>query len=100
VEGIALPAGFGDLEGSDELRPAAQRGVGQLAGLEPGQAAQLLGLLAPIVMALLGRGQRQRSMGGGDLLTSLLDSDGDCQVMDDVLEKGAGLLGGFLKRRR
>jgi hypothetical protein len=42
----------------------------------------------------------RRQGGGGDLLTSLLDSDGDGQVMDDVLEKGAGLLGGFLKRRR
>lgn len=103
-----------------QRRPAAERGVGQIAGLEKGQAGQLLALLAPVVMAALGKLQRQRSMdsgdlsdllgrerdtlrqqgGGRDLLTSLLDRDGDGQVMDDALEMGAGLLGGFLKGRR
>lgn len=103
-----------------QRRPAAERGVGQLSGLDKGQAGQLLALLAPIVMAALGRMQRQRSMGSGDLadllgreretlrkqgggqdlLTSILDRDGDGQVLDDALEMGAGLLSGFLKKRR
>jgi hypothetical protein len=101
-------------------QPAAERGVARASGLDAGKVGQLLAMLAPIVMAALGKMKQERSMGAGDvasllgrerqtlrresggqdLLTSLLDADGDGQVMDDALEKGMGLLGGFLKKRR
>lgn len=103
-----------------ERREAAAKGVGQLSGLDAGKAGQLLALLAPIVLGALGRVKRERSMGPGDLgdllgrerdtlrqrgggqdlLTSLLDRDGDGSMLDDALEIGGGLLGGFLKGRR
>lgn len=103
-----------------ERRPAAQRGLAQVSGLDEGKAGDLMALLAPVVMGALGKIQRQRSMaagdvsdllgrerealrsrgGGQDLLTSILDADGDGQVMDDALEAGMGLLGSFLNKRR
>jgi len=99
--------------------PAAAKGVGQLSGLDAGKAGQLLAMLAPIVLGALGRMKQERSMapgdlgdllgrerdnlrqrgGGQDLLTSLLDRDGDGSVMDDALEIGGGLLGSFFKGR-
>lgn len=97
---------------------AAARGVGQASGLDLGQAKQLLMMLAPIVLGALGKMKRERSMGpgdlgdllgrddeklrrpggGGDLLSSILDRDGDGSALDDVLEIGGGLLGGLFKK--
>lgn len=125
--GSFLGGGGGSADGAGILghvfggrRDAAARGVGQLSGLDAGKAGQLLAMLAPIVLGALGRMKQERSMGPGDLgdllgrehdnlrqrgggtdlLTSLLDRDGDGSVMDDALEIGGGLLGSFLKRRR
>lgn len=80
-----------------------------------GKAGQLLMMLAPLVMAALGRhasqngldaggisdvlqsshaqAQAQAPAGLGGILGSLLDQDHDGKVMDDV----GGLLGGLLK---
>lgn len=102
-----------------DRRPAAERGLGQISGLDKGKAGQLMALLAPLVMGALGRLKQERDMGAGDLsdllgreretvrsrsggrdlLTSLLDRDDDGSMMDDALEMGADLLGGFLKKR-
>lgn len=102
-----------------DRRPAAEHGLGQVSGLDKGTAGQLLAMLAPLVMGALGRVKQERGMGAGDLsdllgrerevvrsrsggqdlLTSLLDRDHDGSMMDDALEMGAGLLGGFLKKR-
>ena len=94
----------------------AQDGLGQATGLGSGGAAQLLQLLAPIVMSflaqrvsaggmdagglgqVLGRehaqAQQQGGLGGG-LLGSLLDQDGDGQVgLSDLMKIGGSLLGG------
>ena len=73
---------------------------------------QLLKMLAPILMGGLGKVRRESNLGSGGLrdllqgeqrrarkqasssgLWSMLDSDGDGSVVDDV----AGLLGKFLK---
>lgn len=93
----------------------AQSGLGQATGLGA-QAAPLLQMLAPIVMAFLAkrasaggmdagglgqvlgqereRVQQQGGLGGG-LLGSLLDQDGDGQVgLSDLLKIGGSLLGG------
>ncbi|RMH21610.1 MAG: DUF937 domain-containing protein [Acidobacteria bacterium] len=93
---------------------AAEQGVGRLAGLDSGQAARVLAMLAPLVMGALGRARRQGGLGAeqlgtvlveervelerrvpaaGGLLGSLLDRDGDGQIADDVAKMGAGLLG-------
>ena len=93
-----------------------QGNLGRTTGLDPQTMARLLALLAPIVMAYLGRRQRQQQLDPGGLaevlgqerqrieqvpqarrgLGALLDLDGDGQVMDDL----ANLAGGMLGNRR
>lgn len=92
----------------------AQAGVAQAGGLQSAQAGQLLQILAPIVMAYLGKrmsggssdavalggllGQEQqalRQQDSGGLLGALLDQDGDGQLgLGDALKLGGSLLGG------
>ena len=98
-------------------RGQVETGLSRRSGLNAGQIGQLLMILAPIVMAALGRAKNkgQLNRGGlGDLLRGesqradsatgglgsiLLDRDGDGQVMDDVVEMGGGLLGSLLGKR-
>ena len=73
-------------------------------------------MLAPLVMGMLGKNQRQQGLDIGgltdllggerkaaqkrapeavDLIGSLLDSDGDGSVTDDLAKLGGNLLGGL-----
>lgn len=99
-------------------RDQAARGLGQTSGLGGAGAAQLLAMLAPIVMAALGNMTKKQSLdanalsgmlgqenhrlqqsGVGGLLSGVLDSDGDGEIsMGEMLQAGAGLLGAFGKR--
>lgn len=96
-------------------RERAEAGLGQASGLGA-NAGGLLQMLAPIVMSFLAHrvstggmdagalgqmlGQdsanaQRRSAPGGDLLTGLLDQDGDGQLgLGDLLKLGGSLLGG------
>lgn len=96
-------------------REQAEAGLGQATGLG-GNAGQFLSLLAPLVMAflaqrvqagglgadglggMLGREQSQVRQGGspaGDLLSRVLDQDGNGRVdLGDLLKVGGSLLGG------
>lgn len=102
-------------------RPVAEEGVRQASGLDMSAVAKLLPLLAPIVLAALGRTQRQEGLdigslaqllqkekqvarraapsGAGGLLSQFLDGDGDGEIGDDVARMGADLLGKWLKGR-
>jgi hypothetical protein len=96
-----------------------EQGVAQAAGIDSSQAAQLMAMLAPMVMAALGRmtqgnnldpgglasalGQEGRragvAAGQGGVLGSLLDSDGDGDVdAADLLKHGSSIFGAFMKR--
>ncbi|TQL82811.1 DUF937 domain-containing protein [Delftia sp. HK171] len=107
LDGAAI---LGHILGGNQQR--AQDGLGQATGLGSGGAAQLLQLLAPIVMSflaqrvsaggmdagglgqVLGREHAQAQQQGG-LLGSLLDQDGDGQVgLGDLLKIGGSLFGG------
>jgi hypothetical protein len=98
-----------------------ESGLSQVSGLDSGTIAKLLPILAPIVMGMLGRVQRQRGFdaGGlsemltgerkraqsrnpdlGGLLGNLLDTDNDGEVVDDVVKMGTSLLGGLLGSKR
>ncbi|CAB5713982.1 Bacterial protein of uncharacterised function (DUF937) [Delftia tsuruhatensis] len=111
LDGAAI---LGHILGGNQQR--AQDGLGQATGLGSSGAAQLLQLLAPIVMSFLAQrvkaggldagglgqalgreqahAQQQGGLGGG-LLGSLLDQDGDGQVgLGDLLKIGGSLLGG------
>ena len=96
-------------------RERAESGLGQASGLGA-NAGQLMQMLAPIVMSFLAQrvssggmdagglgqmlGQERASAlrqgaPGGDLLSSLLDQDGDGQLgLGDLLKLGGSLLGG------
>jgi hypothetical protein len=100
---------------------SVEAGLSQVSGLDSSSISQLLPILAPIVMGMLGRAQRQqgfdagglsdfltgqrkraqsRSPGTGDVLGNLFDTDNDGQVIDDVVKLGTSLLGGLLGSRR
>lgn len=100
---------------------SVEAGLSQMSGLDSSSISKLLPILAPIVMGMLGRAQRQqgfdagalsdfltgerkraqsRNPGAGDLLGSLLDTDNDGQVIDDVVKMGTSLLGGLLGGKR
>jgi hypothetical protein len=92
--------------------------LGGATGLDASQSTQLLAMLAPLVMGALGQQQRQQGLDAGGLartlagarpqaaqqspamgmLTQLLDADGDGSGMDELAEKGLGMLSGFLKK--
>ncbi len=91
----------------------ATQGLGQASGLGAQNAAQLLAMLAPIVMGVLGNMSQKQGMspgglggalaqemqnlgqgGHGGLLGSLLDRDGDGQLgLGDLLKVGEEMLG-------
>lgn len=89
---------------------AVQNGLSQATGLDTGKTAQLLTLLAPLVMGALGRAKQERNLDAGGLSTLLageheqlkqqapgvmgalgrfLDKNNDGSVLDDV----GGMLG-------
>lgn len=92
--------------------------IGQLSGLGSGKTGNLMMMLAPIVLQMLGKQKRQQNLdtgglasilantvnntrstqGGpsGGLLKSLLDRDGDGSIVDDV----AGMVLGRLFGRK
>lgn len=89
--------------------------LGKASGLDAATVSRILAMLAPLIMGALGRSRRQgnlssgglsdalgqatqhleRQGGGalGGLASQILDRDGDGQVLDDVAELGAGMLG-------
>jgi hypothetical protein len=89
----------------------AAQGLGQQTGLGSQNAGQLLAILAPIVMGVLGNmsqrqgmspsglgsvlGQEAQRIGGaGGLLGAVFDQNGDGKFgLGDVLKMGEGLLG-------
>lgn len=99
-------------------RGQAEQGLGRTTGLGGAGAGQLLAMLAPLVMAVLGNMARKQGLdanglsgvlgqernrlqqgGIGGLLTGVLDRDGDGEIgLDEMLQAGAGLLGTLGKR--
>lgn len=91
-----------------------QNELGNRFGLSAGQIGQILMMLAPVVLGMLGRTQRQQGLDAGGLagligqqsvqaqqaspmmgmLNQLLDRDGDGSSLDDI----AGMVGGMLRR--
>lgn len=117
--GAAASAGSAILEHVLGQRQApVARSLGGATGLDATQSTQLLAMLAPLVMGALGQQQRQQGLDAGGLaralagarpqatqqspamgvLNQLLDSDGDGSALDEIAEKGLGMLSGFLKK--
>jgi hypothetical protein len=102
-------------------QPAVENALSKQSGIDAGSIAQILKIAAPIIMGYLGRQQAQSNVGnanelssllgsmlGGqpkqnqNLITSLIDADGDGSVLDDVAgmvlgsKQKKGGLGGML----
>lgn len=93
--------------------------VSQISGLGQGQTGNLMAMLAPIVMGMLGKQKRQSGLDSGGiasilasalgtqqqrgglattLITNLLDRDGDGSAIDDVAKIGMNIFSKFFKR--
>ena len=98
---------------------AVQGGIERSTGLDRAQVFQLLAVLAPLVMAYLGKRKREAGLdaggignelqeersrmeakepGLGGLFGQLFDQNGDGSVVDDVMRMAPGVLGGFFRR--
>lgn len=92
-----------------------QTGIAQATGLDAGSTGQLLSMLAPVVLGLLGQQKQQQGLNAEGLagllqgerqqsdqmlpgMAQLLDMDGDGDITDDVLNLGTKLLGGLFGR--
>lgn len=93
-----------------------QQGLSQISGLSADNSAQLLAMLAPIVMGALGQTKRSGGLDADGLAVLLggqrdtidnslggfarfLDFDGDGSVVDDVLDMGSKMLGGLFGKK-
>jgi hypothetical protein len=93
-----------------------QQGLSQLSGLSADNSAQLLAMLAPVVMGALGQTKRSGGLDADGLatllggqrsgidnklggLSRLLDFDGDGSMIDDVLGMGSKMLGGLFGKK-
>lgn len=99
-------------------RGPVEQGVGKASGLNSAQIGQLLVMLAPIVMGVLGRMKQQKGIDASRLpdvlqqstrkmeqqapgaggLAGILDSNNDGQIADDIARMGSSVLGGFFKK--
>ena len=95
-------------------RGAVEQGIGKATGMNTGQVAQLLMMLAPIVMAAVGRMKKQQNADAGGLggmlqreqqeiqrrapemggLGGMLDQNNDGRVIDDLMRMGTSMFGG------
>ncbi|HET7711388.1 MAG TPA: DUF937 domain-containing protein [Thermoanaerobaculia bacterium] len=101
-------------------RAPVEQGVGRATGLDPAQVAQLLTMLAPLIMGVLGRMKRQKGVGAEQLpqvleqsraeieqrepavagLGGVLDANNDGQIADDLARLGSSVLGGLFGAQR
>jgi hypothetical protein len=121
--GATGAGGGGALDGAAILghilggrQDAVQDGIGRTTGLGRGQVVQLLMMLAPLVMAYLGRQKRDQGLdadgvgaalrnerdhietrqpGLGGLLNQFFDRDHDGSLVDDIARMAPGVLGGL-----
>lgn len=111
---------LGHILGSKQ--PVVENELSNRSGISPAAISEMLKIAAPVIMGMLGRQRSQSNISSGsdlntllgsmlggqprqnqDLITSLIDSDGDGSVLDDVsdivLGGGSGKqsgLGGLL----
>ncbi|HEV7238272.1 MAG TPA: DUF937 domain-containing protein [Thermoanaerobaculia bacterium] len=101
-------------------RDTVEQGVGRASGLDGAQVAQLMAMLAPIVMGVLGRMKQTKGLDANRLpdvlqqsraqaeeetpglggLGGLLDGNNDGSVADDLLRMGTSALGGMFGNKR
>ena len=99
-------------------RGSVEQGVGAHSGLNAQQVSQLLMMLAPIVMGVLGRAKQQNSLnpaqlpqvlqqsaqqaqgpGGLGSLAGMFDANHDGSIADDMLKAGTSVLGNMFGKK-
>ena len=97
-------------------RGTVEQGVGRSSGLNAAQVAQLMTMLAPIVMGVLGRMKQSKQLDSNRLpevlqqsreqgekeipgLGGMLDANNDGSVADDLLRMGSSALGGMFGKK-
>jgi len=100
-------------------RGPVEQGVGQASGMSAQQVGQLLMMLAPLVMGVLGRMKKENGVGAQQLpevlgqsnaeiqktagatgaLGGILDRNHDGSIADDVTRMGTSVLGGLFGNR-
>ncbi|MFN2239122.1 MAG: DUF937 domain-containing protein [Thermoanaerobaculia bacterium] len=103
-----------------QRRAPVEQGVGKASGLNSQQVGQLLVMLAPIIMGVLGKMKQQKGLDASQLpdvlqkstrsieqetpgaggLAGILDSNNDGQIVDDLARMGSSMLGGLFKNKR
>lgn len=102
----------------DKQNRVAQN-IGKQSGLSTGNVLQILATLAPIVMGFLGKekqtnnidqsgitgmlggllgGMQQSNQSEMSMIEKMLDQNGDGSIMDEAMDIGGKLLGGFFKK--
>ncbi|MEM1215077.1 MAG: DUF937 domain-containing protein [Bacteroidota bacterium] len=94
--------------------------ISKMSGLDSNKTGNLMAMLAPVIMGMLGKAKRENNLDAGgvsdllggyakqqqqqnpamSILTGFLDADGDGSIIDDVAGMlGKGLLGGLFGRK-
>ena len=93
--------------------------ISKMSGLDNNKTGSLMTMLAPVIMASLGKAKRTNGLDAAgiasllsgtvsqqkqsnptmSLVTQFLDSDGDGSIVDDVANIGMKFLGGLFKKR-
>jgi hypothetical protein len=93
--------------------------ISQLSGLDGNKTGSLMTMLAPIVMANLGKAKKEQGFDVSDLtsflgnsvkstsnqgaemslISKFIDQDGDGSVMDDIAGMGMNMLSNFFKKK-
>lgn len=90
-----LSAGIlGTLFGNNQTQVAQQ--IGQQSGLQTGQVASILMMLAPLVLGYLGRQQTQQGLDMGGIIGMLTGQQQQIQQQSPMV----GMLGGLLDQNR
>lgn len=95
-----------------------ERAISNSSGVDMAKVGQILAMVAPLLMGVLGKAKRQQNLDASglaaalgqqeqaarqvspsavDMFSRMLDSDGDGDPMDDIVKMGSGLLGGLFK---
>ena len=99
-----------------EKETAIENSLGAASGLDAQTITQLLSMLAPIVLGILGQRSQEQELDAAGLagllqternattsalpgIAQLLDFDGDGDISNDVISLGSQLLGGLFKKK-
>lgn len=103
----------------DRQSPAVDM-ISQMSGLNSNQTGNMMQILAPLVMGMLGKTKREQGLDIGglasllsgtansrqaqsnpasSLVTRLLDKDGDGSAVDDIARIGMNVLGNLFKKK-